>query len=380
MKTTSSKQHSYIMPAEWETHAATWLAWPHYQGDWPGKFPTVKWCFLEMIRHITDSETLRLLVKNKKVEDEVKSLCDLIHLDHHKIEFFHIPTNRGWMRDCGPTFVRDKNNKDKILLDFKFSGWAKYSNHKLDNKVPQIIQQQLISRTAAISSQPHVILSAAKDLHDRETSKQTSHDLYPLIQPRHKGKPVVLEGGSIDVNGEGLLLTTEECLQSPIQERNPGFTKDDYAEIFQKYLGITEVIWLKNGIAGDDTHGHVDDIARFAPNNVVVVASEKNKNDANHAALAENIHILKQYKQLQIVELPMPQQIRYEGYPLPASYANFLITNRKIITPTFNDVNDRIALNILAEVFPKHEVVGINCTDLVLGLGTIHCLTQQEPV
>jgi agmatine deiminase len=337
------------MPAEWEKHNATWLAWPHHKADWPGKFPTVKWSFLEIIRHITASETLRLLVKDKQIENEVKELCDLIALDHSKIEFFHIATNRGWMRDCGPIFVKNadsKNKNEKTLLDFKFNGWAKYANHKLDNQVPTLINKTL---------------------------------KHKIVQPMHKGKQVVLEGGSIDVDGKGLLLTTEECLQSPIQERNIGYTKADYAEVFNKYLGVEEVIWLKNGIEGDDTHGHVDDIARFAPNNVVVVAAESNKKDVNHKHLSENIKILKKYKQLNVVELPMPQKIWFEDYCLPASYANFLITNKRIITPVFNDVNDRIALNTLAEVFPKHEVVGINCSDLVLGLGTIHCLTQQEP-
>lgn len=336
---------NYIMPAEWEKHKATWLAWPHHKADWPGKFLTVKWCFLEIIRHITSSEALRLIVKDKTTEDEVRSLCDLIKLDHSKIEFFHIATNRGWMRDCGPIFVR--NGKEKILLDFKFNGWAKYINHKLDNEVPSKIQKHLKNK---------------------------------LIQPTHNGKQVVLEGGAIDVNGEGLLMTTEECLQSKIQERNSGFTKDDYAEIFHKYLGITDVIWLKHGIVGDDTHGHIDDIARFAPNDIVIVAAEHNKRDTNHKLLADNLKVLKNYKKLQVVELPMPQSIWYEDYRLPASYANFLITNKRIITPIFNDVNDRLALNLLAQAFPKHEVVGINCSDLVLGLGTIHCLTQQEPI
>lgn len=345
------KNTQYTMPAEWAKHTAIWLAWPHHKADWPGKFPTVKWSFLEIIRHITASETLNLLVKNKEAENEVKELCDLIQLDHSKIAFFHIPTNRGWMRDCGPIYVKDNATNKKAMLDFGFNGWAKYANHKLDNKVPELINKsQKLQR----------------------------------ITPTHNGKKVILEGGSIDVNGAGLLLTTEECLQSKIQERNPNFTKADYAEVFKKYLGVEETIWLKNGIEGDDTHGHVDDIARFTDEHTVIAAVESNKKDGNHKHLSENLKILKNFKDkngksLNVVELPMPQKIWFEDYCLPASYANFLITNKRIITPVFNDVNDRIALNILAQTFPKHDVVGINCSDLVLGLGTIHCLTQQQP-
>jgi agmatine deiminase len=339
------KNSKLVMPAEWEKQEATWLAWPHHTADWPGKFPTVKWIFLEIARHVLASQKLKLLVKNKEVENQVKELCDLVHLDHSGIEFLHIPTNRGWMRDCGPIFV--KNGKQKAFLDFRFNGWAKYGNHKLDDKVPELANKKL---------------------------------KLERIVPMHKGKKVVLEGGAIDVNGKGLLLTTEECLQSNIQERNPGFTKDDYLEVFNKYLGIEEIIWLKNGIEGDDTHGHVDDITRFVSADTVITAVESNKKDHNNKHLAENLKILKARKDLNVIELPMPEAINFEGYRLPASYANFLITNKRVIVPVFNDVNDRIALNIIASAFPKHEVVGINSTDLVLGLGTIHCLTQQEPI
>lgn len=334
---------NFHFPAEWEKHEATWLAWPHHKADWPGKFPAVKWVFLEIIRHILASEKLRLLVADRAAENEVKKLCELIQLDFTNINFLHIKTNRGWMRDCGPIFVR--SGSEKIILDFAFNGWAKYKNHRFDNLVP--------IKTAELLQL------------DR-------------ITPTHKNKKVILEGGAIDVNGAGLMLTTEECLQSKIQERNPGFTKSDYAAVFKKYLGVEEIIWLKNGIEGDDTHGHVDDIARFVNEKTVVAAVESNKSDKNHSHLAENLKILKTYKELEVIELPMPEGIFYEEYRLPASYANFLITNKRVIVPTFNDVNDKIALRILEEIFTTREVVGINCTDLVLGLGTIHCLTQQE--
>ena len=332
------------MPAEWEKQSATWLAWPHHQSDWPGKFPAIKWVFLEIIKHIVAGQTLKLLVRNKADEAEVKKLCKLIGLSTKNIEFYLIPTDRGWMRDCGPIFVKDGKNKN--ILDFKFNGWAKYANHKLDDKVPTLANIKMNLDGAA---------------------------------PYHKGKRVVLEGGAIDVNGKGLLLTTEECLQSKIQERNPGFIKKDYAEVFNKYLGVTEVIWLKNGIEGDDTHGHVDDIARFASENVVIAAVEANKKDKNHKHLAENLKILKAHKKLDVIEMPMPQRISFEDYRLPASYVNFLITNKHVIVPVFNDVNDKIALDILAKAFKGRQIAPVNATDLVLGLGTIHCLTQQEP-
>ncbi len=332
------------MPAEWEHQEATWLAWPHHEPDWPGKFPTVQWIFLEIIRHITAGQKLKLLVNDTATKKHVLKLCKQIHLDSSNIEFFITPTDRGWMRDCGPIFV--KNGKEKIVLDFKFNGWAKYANHKKDDKVPELVNKKLKLK---------------------------------LIQPVYNGKPVVIEGGAIDVNGKGLLLTTEECLQSNIQCRNKGFSKDDYLNVFNKYLGVEEIIWLKSGIEGDDTHGHVDDITRFVSENVVITAVESSKKDKNSKHLGENLKILRKYKKLEVIELPMPQGIYFEDYRLPASYANFLITNKRVIVPVFNDVNDRIALNIVQSAFKGHEVVGINATDLVLGLGTIHCLTQQEP-
>jgi agmatine deiminase len=352
--TSSSVIHhpsSYIMPAEWETHAATILAWPHNKADWPGKFEPIPFVYGEIIRWLTQAERVKLIVRNDKEAAVALDICERSGVAMENLELFRIPTNRIWMRDSGPIFVRDGKGK-KHMLDWRFNAWAKYTNHKFDDKIPEQ-------------------LNAVMKL--------------PRIQPMHKGKRVVLEGGSIDVNGKGTLLTTEECLLSKIQERNPGFGREDYETVFEKYLGIKQIIWLGNGIEGDDTHGHVDDIARFVNANTVVTVVEKNKRDGNYALLQDNLKRLKRArdqsgKALNVVELPMPRRMHFEGQLLPASYANFLIANKLVIVPTFNDPADRVALSILAGLFPKHEVVGIHCVDMVWGLGTLHCMSQQEPL
>lgn len=353
---------SYLMPAEWENHAATLLAWPHNQADWPDKFAPIIWVYGEIIRYLTQVERVSLIVRNEKEKSLAADVCMRCGADIDKIDFHVIRTNRVWMRDSGPIIVKAIGNKQEAvvknenttnacslmptaLLDFLFTAWAKYPNHKLDDKVP-----------AALN----------------EIWK------LPLIQPVHKGKRVVLEGGSIDVNGKGILLTTEECLLADTQVRNADFDRDDYEEVFAKYLGISKTIWLGKGIVGDDTHGHVDDITRFVNQDTVVTVVEKDKNDENYALLKDNIKRLKA-AQLNIVELPMPRPLVFDGQRLPASYANFLIANNLVLVPTFNDPADRIALNMLAEVFPKHEVIGIHSVDLVWGLGTIHCMSQQIP-
>ena len=327
------------MPAEWEKHEATWLAWPHQKADWPGKFAAIPYVFVEIIKHITNGERCRLVVKDAAAKKQATQFLKNAHINLDKVDFFTIPTNRGWMRDAGPIYVKDKAGK-KAMTNWKFNGWAKYANHKLDNKIPEEINK---------------------------TQK------LPIFSPNY-----VLEGGAIDVNGKGTLIATEECLLSKIQERNKGMTRAEYEKMFHDYLGVDSVIWLGEGIAGDDTHGHVDDITRFANAKTIVTAVEQNRKDVNYAKLQKNLKILKATK-FDIVEIPMPKPIIYEGLRLPASYANFLITNKNVIVPTFNDANDRIALNILAEVFKGREVVGVHAVDLVWGLGTIHCLTQQEP-
>ena len=339
------------MPAEWETHEATWLGWPHERTDWPGKFATIPWAFAEIVRHLAKVERVYLLVENRDAESRARAMLKKARANGDSVDFFRISTDRGWMRDSGPICVRNDGG-EVAYNDFVFNGWAKYADHKKDAVVVEKANRKLKRR---------------------------------LWQPMHKGRRVVLEGGSIDVNGRGTLLTTRECLLSKVQERNPGFTEEDYAEVFREYLGVSNVLWLNKGIAGDDTHGHVDDLARFVNPTTVVTVVEDDPKDENHAPLQENLALLKSMRDqdgrpLRVETLPMPAPVYFSGQRLPASYANFYIANRIVLVPTFNDPNDRVALNTLADLFPDREIIGIACRDLVLGLGTIHCMTQQQPV
>jgi agmatine deiminase len=348
----SKSPHSlgFRMPAEWERHEATWLGWPHEITDWPGKFATIPWAFAEIVRHLSAVEHVNLLVENREAESRVRQILKKSGANLAAVEFFRVPTDRGWMRDSGPICVRNESG-EVAFNHFVFNGWAKYSNHKKDSVAVTKVNQRLKRR---------------------------------VWQPTHDGRRVVLEGGSIDVNGRGTLLTTEECLCSKIQERNSGFTKEDYARVFREYLGVTNVLWLENGIAGDDTHGHVDDLTRFVNPSAVVTIVENDPKDPNYAPLQENLALLNTMKDqdgraLRVETLPMPAPIYFNGQRLPASYANFYIANKIVLMPTFNDPNDRVALNTLVNMFPDRQVVGIACRDLVLGLGTLHCLTQQQP-
>ena len=344
-------QSGYRMPGEWEPHEGTWLGWPHELTDWPGKFSPIPWAFAEIVRHLARVEKVFLFVESRSAESRVLAILRKSRVNLDAVTFFRIPTDRGWMRDSGPICVKTSAG-EVAFNNFVFNGWAKYPNHKKDAKI---------------------VATANKSLGKK------------LFLPLHKGKRVVLEGGSIDVNGLGSVLTTEECLQSKIQERNPGFTRQDYETVFRNQLGATNVLWLKNGIAGDDTHGHVDDLSRFVNETTVLTIVEENPSDANYAHLRENLALLKQMKDqdgkpLRVEELPMPAPVYFGGQRLPASYANFYIANRLVLVPVFNDPNDRIALNIIAKHFPGREVTGVYCRDLVLGLGTIHCMTQQIPL
>jgi agmatine deiminase len=348
-ETETPSELGYRMPAEWEEHEATWLGWPHELTDWPGKFAPIPWAFAEIVRLLSQVERVFLMVQDRAAEKKVRGILRKAGAGLESVEFFVAPTDRGWMRDSGPICL--KNAAGEVAYNnFVFNGWAKYENHKKDAQVVRKANARLNRK---------------------------------IFFPEHKGRRVVLEGGSIDVNGRGTLLTTEECLQSKVQERNPGFTKEDYAEVFRKYLGVTNVLWLGNGIAGDDTHGHVDDLTRFVNETKVVTIAEEDPADANYAALQENLTRLKGMKDqhgraLAVETLPMPKGVKFDGLRLPASYANFYIANKIVIVPTFNDTNDRVALNALAKLFPGREVVGVHCRDLVLGLGTLHCMTQQE--
>ncbi|MGB9069190.1 MAG: agmatine deiminase family protein [Candidatus Acidiferrales bacterium] len=355
----STPQPSYRMPAEWERHEATWLGWPHERTDWPGKFAPIPWAFAEIVRHLTRVERVNLLVENRAAEARVRSILKKSGAELAAVTFFHVPTDRGWMRDSGPIAVcageldkaGSKHAPRKALLNFAFNGWAKYDDYKKD--------AQVVARTNA---------------------KLKRH----VVFPEHQGRRVVLEGGSIEVNGRGTLLTTEDCLLSKVQERNPGFTREDYAHVFEHYFGATNVIWLGRGIAGDDTHGHVDDLARFVDPKTVVTVVERDPAEENYEVLQENLALLKSAKDqagelLRIETLPMPEPVWFAGQRLPASYANFYIANKLVLVPTFNDPADRIALDRLATVFPDRSIVPVHCRDLVLGLGTIHCMTQQLP-
>lgn len=339
---------TFRMPAEWEKQAAVWLAWPHNKEDWPGKFEAIPFVYCEVIKHIMQQARMRLIVKNEATKAKVKALLATYNIDVSKVDFIILPTDRSWLRDSAPTVVHD--GKQRTLLDWHFNAWAKYDNWKKDAHVPGAVAKFL---------------------------------KLPSVQPVHKGRRVVLEGGAIEVNGRGTMLTSEECFLSKIQCRNPGFTREDYEALFANYFGAHHTIWLGDGIKGDDTHGHIDDLARFVNATTVVTVVESNKKHANHAALKDNLKRLKTAhdqdgKKLEVIELPMPQDIIFDGQLLPASYANFLIVNKIVLAPIFNDANDRIALNTLVAAFPKHDIIPIYCGDFILGLGTIHCASQQE--
>ena len=340
----------YILHAEWEPHEATWIAWPHNKNDWPGKFSSIKWVYAEIVKNISFGEKVRIIVQSKNHKLKAENVLKSVSADLFNIEFFIKKTNPGWLRDSAPFFVKDRNSITAV--DFKFNGWAKYDNYKLDDKIPRFISSKLNLK---------------------------------IVTAQQNGKAVVLEGGAVDANGKETLITTEECLlDQQVQVRNPGFTKQDYFEVFKNYLGIINVMWLGKGIAGDDTHGHVDDLCRFVNEDTVVLVREEKSMDKNYHPLNENRERLQNIylpngSKLNVVELPMPSPVIFKGRRLPASYANFYILNYVVLVPTFNDPNDRIALGILSELFPRRKVIGIHSVDLVWGLGTIHCLTKEQP-
>jgi agmatine deiminase len=349
-------EQGFRMPAEWEPHAATWLAWPHEPGDWPGKLAPLRWVYGEVVRHLAAGERVRILINDAAIETQAKSVLAAVGVPASRVELVRVPTNRSWTRDTCPIFVRRDQDGEVALTDWKFNGWAKYANHRLDDAVP-----------------------AALAKHLRRAS------FHPTVQVGGRRRQVVLEGGSIDVDGQGTLLTTEECLLDTVQARNPGVSREAVEQVLGEHLGVRKVLWLGRGIAGDDTHGHVDDLARFVRPGTVVIAQERNPRDPNHRPLRENWERLARMRdaqgtKLEVIALPMPAPVVFEGTRLPASYANFYIGNEAVIVPTFNDPADREALGILAELFPDRRVVGIHAVDLVWGLGTLHCMTQQEPV
>lgn len=338
------------MPAEWAPHAATWIAWPHNPEDWPGKFQPIPWVYCEIVRHLSQVEDVHILVNDFAAEKRATNMLRRQGANRARLHFHQWRTDRVWLRDSGPIFVKSPDG-DVRITNWKFNAWAKYDNWHNDDLIPGEVSR-----------------------------------LYNMaaVEPTVNGQRLVLEGGSIDTNGEGILLTTEECLLSDVQQRNPGVSKTQMEQAFHEYLGIEQVIWLNRGCAGDDTHGHVDDITRFVASNTILTAVEPNTADENHLPLAENLERLhaarnREGKPFEIRTLPMPAPVVFDGQRLPASYANFYIANNLVLVPTFNDPNDRVALNTLADCFPDRVITGIHCTDFIWGLGALHCMTQQEP-
>jgi agmatine deiminase len=376
----NSEAHCYRMPAEWEPHAATWLAWPHYQLDWPGKFEPIPWVYAEIIRYLSRHERVEVIVKGAATEKDAVKVLKRAHALNKNVGFHRWTTDRVWTRDSGCTFVvpcvfqpstpsgalpaaptgvsppprsteERASSPELKAIKWRFNAWAKYPNWRRDDKIGSLMAEA----------------AGAQE-----------------IQAMSRGKQVVLEGGSIDVNGRGTLVTTSECLLSRVQQRNPGMKRQDYEKVFAECLGVSNVIWLGSGIVGDDTHGHVDDLTRFVSPDTVVTCVDADPASDNYDELRENIRRLRDAttedgKPLATIDLPMPAPLYFERRRVPASYANFYIANRIVLVPVFNDPNDRVALDILADIFPDRDVVGIYCGDLIWGFGAIHCMTQQQP-
>ena len=347
-----SKTLNCRLPAEWEPHEATWLVWPQNASDWPGKFSQIKRVYSEIASHLSESEKIKIIVNPGETRKRAEDFLRQESTDLANIEFYECPTDRSWIRDSGPFFIKDASGKLGIL-DFRFNAWAKYPEWENDNLVPGFI-----AKTLCLDSR----------------------------SPTHLERKVTLEGGSIDVNGKGSLITTKQCLLSNHkQTRNPAFGKKDYEAIFSEYFGATNILWLNGGIDGDDTNGHVDDICRFTGPRTVVLCLEDNPEDPNYRPLRENLEILQDLRledggKIEITPLPMPSPLFFEGERLPATYANFYVSNKKVLVPTYNDPKDRESLGILSELFTSRDVVGIDCVDLVWGFGAIHCMTKEEPV
>jgi agmatine deiminase len=350
----------YRMPAEWEEHTATWIAWPHNRDDWPGKFGPIAWVYTEIVRYLSRAEKVCIVVRGGQMKNEVSDRLDAVGANLDAIQFYKAATDRSWLRDTAGTFVVSTASAsvdhDLVgLVDWRFNGWAKYENHNRDNRLSRRLAKWL-----------------------------TVPRWTPRVEQGGRRVRLVMEGGAFDVNGQGTLLTTEECVLSEMQARNPGVSRTELEHVFADYLAARHVVWLGRGIDGDDTHGHVDDLARFVGARTVVTVVERRAGDPNHEPLRENLRRLhaasdQDGQPLEVVELPMPGPVVFQGQRLPASYANFYIANGLVLVPTFNDAADRIALDTLARLFSDRQVVGIHSIDLVLGLGTLHCLSQQQP-
>jgi agmatine deiminase len=346
MPSRSESLRRFRMPAEWESHNATWLAWPHFEADWPGKLDAVRSVYVDMVAALTEFERVEILCGSEAARERVAEMLRSRNVQMDRVRLHDVPTDRAWVRDSGPTAV--VNDAGQVTwLTWAFNGWAKYANFAEDARV---------GRAIADLSQ------------------------HPRVEParRDTRAPIVLEGGGIDANGDGLLLVTEEWLLSDVQVRNPGLTRNDYEAIFEEWLGARRTIWLGQGAAGDDTHGHVDDVARFVTKETVVLAVEEDPADDNYARSHDNVARLA-HAGITLVKLPYPRPQFMDGQRLPASYANFYMANGVVLVPTFRDPNDRVALTLLGDLLHGRRIVGIDAVDLVWGHGTVHCLTQQEP-
>ncbi len=338
------------LPAEWEPHRSTVLCWPHQKDDWPGRFAPIPWVYTEIVKNLVPHELVRILVPSATAQARAQRCLQRAGVGGDQVQFLRAETDRGWMRDTAPAFVKQAGRT--LAVRFAFNGWAKYANWSRDREVPGVLAQALGLE---------------------------------MSEANWNGQAMVLEGGAIDGNGCGTLLTTAECLlDRKIQPRNPSLSQADYEAVFAAHLGIRRVIWLNQGIAGDDTHGHIDDLCRFVGPDTVVLCRERQASDLNYRPLEENFERLQDARladgaRVQVVSLPLPRPLVFDGLRLPASYANFYIANGAVLVPTFNDPNDRLALGILQELFPERQVIGIHAVDLVWGLGTIHCLSHEEP-
>lgn len=339
------KQQGYSFPAEWAEQEAMWLSWPHKEASWPGKIETIYKPYSEFIKAVAEDQKVRINVADEAMKNFALRHLEAVNANLANVEFYFHETNDAWCRDHGPAFVINKTEKKKAVVDWGYNAWGeKYPPFDLDDVIP---------------------------------TKIANHFGLPLFTP-----PIVMEGGSVEFNGAGTVLTTTSCLLN--ENRNPHLTKEQIEQYLKEFYGQEQVLWLGDGIVGDDTDGHIDDITRFVNEDTVLTVVEENPEDENYQPLQENLEALKKMtlldgRKLNIVELPMPAPVIYEDTRLPASYANFYIANKVVVVPIFNDKNDERALQIIQSCFPGRKVIGINSVDIIWGLGSFHCLSQQEP-
>ena len=340
------REQGYFHPAEFAKHTSTWLSWPHKEASWPGKIESIYPVYAEFVKLVAEGEKVNINVVDEAMKQKAQGHLAKSGTDLKNVEFFVHPTNDAWCRDHGPAFLINPAAKEKkVIVDWGYNAWGgKYPPFDLDDVIPTLIGKQLN---------------------------------VPVFHPG-----IVMEGGSVDFNGKGTVLTTTSCLLNP--NRNPRLTQAQIEQHLVDFYGVSNILWLGDGIIGDDTDGHIDDLTRFVNEDTVVTVVEEDWNDDNYKPLQENLRTLKTMrlengKQINIVELPMPAAVWYEGQRLPASYANFYISNNYVVTPVFRDRNDDKALEILEKCFPTREVVGLDCTDVIWGLGAFHCLSHEEP-